>query len=281
MDYQKAVYLVKMSGRYLKTSKWDANKCIRAILANTSIGDYKELDTALVEMRQYVSRSVLPLIDICLAKNEVERIVNDVKLVGNYELCDRILKELQNTIDAGREISSKRDRANVAMIQTNILAVHDMFRQFYNYQRAIELKGGKLLTLYPTEVDFTKFLHDAIATWEYYYPLGQIWFTLTPRIMNGETALLGELNIAYTDEDTGEKKTLEIGGPVTFRTAGKLPDWVTPDKPLLVRVPHDSHEIKEQTTGLIYPQIWIHRVGGLCFNGVFVSAVPRSNGEQE
>jgi len=74
--------------------------------------------------------------------------VNDAKLVGNYDVCDRILKELQNTIDAGREIFSKRERAHVAMIPTSILAVHNMFRQFYDYQRAVELKGGKLLTLY-------------------------------------------------------------------------------------------------------------------------------------
>lgn len=281
MDYQKAVYLVKTSDQSRNTTKRAADKCIRTILGNTFIGDYEKLDTALVETRQYVSTSVLPLIDICLAKDKVERIVNDAKLFGNYNVCDRTLKELQNTIDAGREIFSKRERAHVAMIQTSILAVHNMFRQFYDYKRTVELQGGKLLTLYPTEVDFTEFLHDAIGTWEYYYPLGQLWFTLTPRIINGETALLGELSIAYTDEDTEEKKTLEIGGPVTFRAAGKVPDWVTPDKPLRVRVASDPHDVKEHAIGVICPTIWVHRVGGFCFNGVFVSAVPRSNGEQE
>lgn len=207
--------------------------------------------------------------------------MNDAKLVGNYDLCDQILKELLKTIDNGSKISSKRDRANVAIIQTNILAVHDMFREFYDYQRAIELQGGKLLTLYPTEVDSTKFLHDAIGTWEHYYPLGQLWFTLTPRIINGETALLGELNIAYTDENTEEKKTLELGGPVMFRAAGKVPDWVTPDQPLRVRVASDPHDVKEPALGVICPTMWVHRVRGLCFNGVFVSAVPHSDREQE
>lgn len=281
MDYQKAVYLAKTSDRFRKAPRWEANKCIRTILDNTFIGDYEELDTALVEMRQYVSRSVLPLIGICRVKNKVERIVNDAKLFGNYDLCDQVLKELQKTINNGSKISSKRERTHVAMIQTSILAVHNMFRKFYDYQRSVELQGGKLLTLYPTEVDFTEFLHDAIGTWEYYYPLGQLWFTLTPRIMNGETALLGQLNITYTDEDTGEKKTLEIGGPVTFRAAGKVPDWVTPDQPLRVRVASDPHDVKEHVTGVICPTIWVHRVGGFCLNGVFVSAVPHSNGEQE
>lgn len=279
MDYQKAVYLVKTSDRAHNTTKRAADKCIRTILGNTFIGDYEELDTALIEMRQYVSTSVLPLIDICIAKDKVERIVNDAKTFGNYDLCDQILKELQKTIDNGSKISSKRDRTNVAMIQTSILAVHNIFRRFYDYQRAIELQGGKLLTLYPTEVDFTKFLHDAIGTWEYYYPLGQLWFTLTPRIMNGETALLGQLNITYTDEDTGEKKTLKLGGPVTFRAAGKVPDWVTPDQPLRVRVASDPHDVKEHTTGVICPTIWVHRVGGFCLNGVFVSAIPHNSRE--
>ena len=279
MDYQQAVYLVKTSSRFRKAPKRAADKCIRVILGNTFIGDYEELDTALIEMRQYVSTSVLPLIDICIAKDKVERIVNDAKTFGNYDLCDKILKELQKTIDNGSKISSKRDRTNVAMIQTSILAVHNIFRRFYDYQRAIELQGGKLLTLYPTEVDFTKFLHDAIGTWEYYYPLGQLWFTLTPRIMNGETALLGQLNITYTDEDTGEKNTLEIGGPVTFRAAGKVPDWVTPDQPLRVRVASDPHDVKEHTTGVICPTIWVHRVGGFCLNGVFVSAIPHNSRE--
>lgn len=279
MDYQEAIYLVKTSYRYRNASKRAADKCIRVILGNTFIGDYEELDTALVEMRQYVSTSVLPLIDICLAKDKVERIVNDAKLVGNYDVCDRILKELQNTIDAGREIFSKRERAQVAMIQTSILAVHNMFRQFYDYQRSVELQGGKLLTLYPTEVDFTKFLHDAIGTWEYYYPLGQLWFTLTPRIMNGKTALLGELNITYTDEDTKEDKNLKLGGPVTFRAAGKVPDWVTPDQPLRVRVASDPNDVKEPALGFICPTMWVHRVGGLCFNEVFVSATPSRSRE--
>ena len=72
-------------------------------ISNTGLGYYEKLDSALVEMRQYVSTSVLPLIDICLAKDKVERIVNDAKIFGNYDVCDRILKELQNTIDVGRE----------------------------------------------------------------------------------------------------------------------------------------------------------------------------------
>ena len=184
----------------------------RTILGNTFIGDYEELDTALVAMRKYVSRSVLPLIGICRAKNKVEWIVNDAKLFGNYDLCDQILKELQKTINNGSKISSKRDRANVAMIQNSILAVHNMFRQFYDYKRTVELQGGKLLTLYPTEVDFTEFLHDAIGTWQYYYPLGQLWFTLTPRIMSGETALLGELNIPTLTKTPERRRHSKLAG---------------------------------------------------------------------
>lgn len=49
MDYQKAVYCVKTSERFRKAPKRKANKCIRTILGNTFIGDYEELDTALVE----------------------------------------------------------------------------------------------------------------------------------------------------------------------------------------------------------------------------------------
>ena len=51
MDYQKAVYLVKTSDQSRNTTKRAADKCIRTILGNTFIGDYEELDTALVEMR--------------------------------------------------------------------------------------------------------------------------------------------------------------------------------------------------------------------------------------
>jgi len=51
MDYQQAVYLVKTSDRFRKAPKRAADKCIRVILGNTFIGDYEELDTALVEMR--------------------------------------------------------------------------------------------------------------------------------------------------------------------------------------------------------------------------------------
>jgi hypothetical protein len=272
MDYTEAVRTIKAPSYNLYMSQRSANRCIRAILTKTTIGEYKDLENPLKNIQQLVSKPLLPAIDACLRKNTVERIVHEAKYSGNYEVCDKLLEELQQSICDGLNVS-KRDRAHVAAIQLSILAVHNIFRQLYDYQRTTELKGGTLLTLYPTEVDFTRFLDEIIATWEHYYRRGQLWFTMTPRIINGETALLGELTLTHKEKNTGEEKTVEFGGPVTFRAAGTVPDWVTPDNPLRVRVARDPHEATEHATGLMCPITWVQnpRFINLYADGIVVT----------
>ena len=276
MDYEKAVRAISTPSHSLYMPQRSANQCIRAILAEPGIGDYQELAEPLENMRQFVSKSMLPVIDICLRKDTVERVIQEAKYYGNYDVCDKILEQLQQSILDGVKVP-KRDRAHVAAIQMNILTVHDIFRRFYDHQRTIELQGSKLLTLYPTEVNFTKFLDEIIATWECFYPHGQLWFTMTPRIINGETALLGELTLTYKEKNTGDEKTVEFGGPVTFRAAGKVPAWVTPDNPLRVRVARDPDDAMEHPTELMCPTTWVQRFTNLYADGIFAPAAPRAS----
>ena len=272
MDYKEAVQTISAPAHRLYMSQRSANRCIRAILTKTAIGEYKDLENPLKNMRQLVSKPLLPAIDACLRKNTVERIVHEAKYSGNYDVCDKLLEELRQSIYGGLNVP-KRDRPHVAAIQLSILAVHNIFRRLYDYQRTTELQGGALLTLYPTEVDFTKFLTEIIDTWDHFYPHGQLWFTMTPRIINGETALLGELTLTHKEKNTGEEKTVEFGGPVTFRAAGKVPAWVTPDNPLRVRVARDPHEATEHATGLMCPITWVHnpRFINLYADGIVVT----------
>lgn len=269
MDYTEAVRTIKAPSYNLYMSQRSANRCIRAILTKTAIGEYKDLENPLKNMRQLVSKPLLPAIDACLRKNTVERIVHEAKYSGNYDVCDKILEQLQQSILDGVKVP-KRDRAHVAAIQMSILTVHDIFRRFYDHQRTIELQDSKLLTLYPTEVNFTKFLDEIIATWEYYYRHGQLWFILTPRIMNGETAFLGELKLIYKEKNTLEEKSVEFCGPATFRVAGYIPEWVTPDNPLRVRVARDPDDAMEHPTELMCPTTWVQRFTNLYADGIFV-----------